>query len=283
MRDPSSPLSRKHRGLPTGNAAGSLRVLQITDTHLYADTQRCLLGLNTEESIAEILRQVAEHAGDFDLVLATGDLVHDGTAEAYRRIGRHFAALERPVYCLPGNHDDPAVMARVIGDGAVRLTSHALHGRWLFVLLDSTVAGSEGGHLSAPQLALLEERLTTHSDRHALVCLHHQPVPVGSVWMDGMALDNAADFFAVLDHHPQVRGVLWGHVHQAFEATRNGVRLLGSPSTCIQFTPGQAHFGVDRQPPGYRWLLLHPDGRIETGVERLVTLPEGIDLDSAGY
>jgi Icc protein len=40
---------------------------------------------------------------------------------------------------------------------------------------------------------------------------------------------------------------------------------------------------VDTEPPGYRWLLLHADGTIETSVERLPALPAGIQIQSGGY
>jgi Icc protein len=174
-------------------------------------------------------------------------------------------------------------MARVLDSGLVKIVPQADHGNWTFLFLDSTVPEHEGGHLCKDQLDLLENRLAETAGRHVLICLHHQPVPVGSTWMDGMAIDNAEDFFAIVDRHSQVRAVVWGHVHQTFDRMRNGVRLLATPSTCIQFTPHGDHFGVDPEPPGYRWMVLHPDGRIDTDVERLSALPEGLDVASAGY
>jgi Icc protein len=58
---------------------------------------------------------------------------------------------------------------------------------------------------------------------------------------------------------------------------------MASPSTCIQFLPGSDGFAVDTTAPGYRWLSLHADGRIETGVQRLSEIPGTLDLASAGY
>ena len=130
---------------------------------------------------------------------------------------------------------------------------------------------------------MLETHLQSAPDENTLVCLHHQPVPMGSEWLDTMAVDNPDEFFAVIDRHPQVRGILWGHVHQEFNGTRNGVRLMSAPSTCIQFLPNSKEFSLDTATPGYRWLELHPDGRIETGVERIATVPGEIDMASNGY
>jgi Icc protein len=64
---------------------------------------------------------------------------------------------------------------------------------------------------------------------------------------------------------------------------RNGVRLLGSPSTCVQFAPGSEHFKVGDQAPGYRWLRLHPDGGLETGVSRVADIAFDIDYNVRGY
>ena len=98
-----------------------------------------------------------------------------------------------------------------------------------------------------------------------------------------MAVDNAERLLAIVRRNPQVRGLLWGHIHQEFDRTLQGVRFLGSPSTCIQFTPKKHGFGLDSAPPGYRWLILQPDGQIQTGVQRLANLPGQIDLASGGY
>jgi Icc protein len=76
---------------------------------------------------------------------------------------------------------------------------------------------------------------------------------------------------------------LWGHVHQELERDRNGMLLMASPSTCVQFAPGQKNFKLDDMAPGYRWLRLHPDGRIETAVSRVTGVKFSVDLDSGGY
>ena len=261
----------------------TISVLQITDTHLYASSDGCLLGLNTEQSLEAVTAEARLRHLPADLVLATGDLVHDGSAAAYQRTFSHLGSLGIPVYCLPGNHDEAVALQDNIGNGLIRYTDHAVHGNWHFILLDSSRPGSEGGHLDPALLETLETRLLAAPDTHTLVCLHHQPVLMGSRWLDTMAVDNPDDFFAIIDRHPQVHGILWGHVHQEFDRMRNAVRLLSTPSTCIQFMPGSTEFALDDTAPGYRWLTLHEDGRIETGVQRLAETPGTIDLNSSGY
>lgn len=263
--------------------ADTLRIVQLTDMHLYADPRRDLLGVPTEQSFLDTARQARRDHWPVDLVLATGDLVHDHEAATYQRLHTHLAALAAPVHCLPGNHDDPALMRAHLCAGSVQASKAVDMAAWRIVLLDSTVRGSDAGHLAATELAHLDAQLGGAADRHVLVCLHHNPVPVGSPWLDTMMVDNGAEFFAVLDRHPQVRGVLWGHVHQVYDQIRNGVRLLASPSTCIQFQPRSEGFALDEAPPGYRWLALHANGMIETGVARLENYTATLDRRSGGY
>jgi Icc protein len=96
--------------------------------------------------------------------------------------------------------------------------------------------------------------------------MHHQPLNMGSAWLDGVGLRDADQFLAVLERSPDVRGVLWGHVHQASDRMRGDVRFLSAPSTCSQFLPSSDFFAIDNRPPGMRWLSLHPDGRLDTEV-----------------
>lgn len=261
----------------------TIKVLQITDTHLFADSKGCLLGLNTERSLQAVLAQVRTSRKATDLVLATGDLVHDGTTAAYRRIFSHLGGLARPVYCLPGNHDEAEALQETLQEGHIKYVKHAYHGCWHLIFLDSTIPHSEGAHLTQATLEMLESCLQEAPGMHTLICLHHQPVTMGSQWLDTMAVDNPDDFFAITDRHPQVRGILWGHVHQQFDGMRNDVRLMATPSTCIQFLPKSRNFALDNAPPGYRWLDLHADGHIETAVERIAAVTGRIDMASNGY
>jgi Icc protein len=96
--------------------------------------------------------------------------------------------------------------------------------------------------------------------------MHHQPLNMGSTWLDGVGLRDSRQFLEVIDAHPNVRGVLWGHVHQASDRTRGDVRYLSAPSTCSQFMPGTDFFAIDSRPPGMRWLRLHEDGSLDTEI-----------------
>ena len=48
-----------------------------------------------------------------DLLLATGDLSEDGSRTSYLALRNYLKPLGIPVLALPGNHDDPGLLAEV--------------------------------------------------------------------------------------------------------------------------------------------------------------------------
>ena len=261
----------------------ALWVLQLSDTHLYADPGGTLAGVNTLDTMHQTLDMALRRLPRKpDLLIATGDLVHDASTAGYDRLARSLLQLDIPVYCLPGNHDNPKLLAQRmtamgVPDNRLLETAH-----WRILLLDSTVAGQEGGHLAAAELAWLEQQIQA-VDKHLLLCLHHQPIPVGSRWIDAMALDNGAALVSLVRHYPQVKGVIWGHVHQAFERHEKGVYWLSAPSTCIQFTPGSDEFSLEPVPPGCLVLALSANGEINRRLLRLNELPEATEPALTGH
>jgi len=243
-----------------------LRIVQFTDLHLFGAADGQLRGVATLPALEATLAAARKRESAWDATLLTGDLVQDDPS-GYARVRDLFGGSTAPVYCIPGNHDELPAMRAALAAPPFQIGGSALHGAWQFVMLDSYLHGKAGGRLAASELERLDGELAAHADRHALVCLHHHPAPMQSRWLDKVDLENPDALFEVLDRHQNVRVLLWGHVHQAWEGERRGVRLLCTPSTCAQFKPGSDSFAIDRRPPGYRWFRLHGDGRVETAVE----------------
>ena len=241
----------------------SVRLIQFTDLHLFGAATGRLRGILTLASATDALAHARAEDWPPDALLVTGDIVQDDPG-GYAHFRRLFGTLPRPVLCLPGNHDDPALIRRVLADPPFVTGGHLELGRWRVILLDTVVPGRARGALSDTSLAALDAALAQAHERPALVCLHHHPVPMDSRWLDQVGLDNAQAFFAVIDQHPNVRGIVWGHVHQNFDALRKGVRLLATPSTCAQFRPRAEQFELDPRPAAYRTLELHADGTLTT-------------------
>ncbi len=267
---------------------GILHLLHLTDFHLFADPDRDLLGIKTSESFHAVLDDVQSRLRDgeiqFDQVLATGDLTQDHTDQAYRLVARGLRQLERPVHVLPGNHDEQREsFSEILQQEGLACGIHLVSKHWQVLMLDTQIYGKPAGELAEDQLALIEQVLTENPEHHTLLAMHHNMLPVGSQWLDQHRLKNAEQVQQLLSRFPQVKGVLFGHVHQEVDQVEQGVRFLATPSTCLQFMPNSQDFSLDNLGPGWRTLQLHPDGQIQT---RLYRLEQGrflADTSSNGY
>lgn len=264
---------------------GKIKVLQLTDAHLFSCEQHELLGVNTQRSFQAVIDAVMADAFTPDFVLATGDLVQDHHVTAYHTFARLVKPLGKPLFWLEGNHDTQPQM----GD-ALRLYAHLLPHKhilagahWQIILLDSHVEGIPGGRLSDQALAFLQHALSRFPTRYTLVALHHNLLPTGSAWLDQHSLANADELAEVLFPFKRVKALLHGHIHQQVDTFWKGYRLFATPSTCIQFKPHCQEFTLDLLSPGWRELTLLPDGTIETLVKRLPPHTFLPHLHATGY
>ncbi|WP_028864560.1 3',5'-cyclic-AMP phosphodiesterase [Psychromonas aquimarina] len=265
------------------NKQGCLELLQITDTHLFADRDKDLLGIKTVQSYEAVVEHARQYSTDCQAVLSTGDLSQDHSAQSYLDFTTEIKKLDMPCYWLPGNHDIQTVMLPSLLKQGLARTTQISSEFWQIILLDSQVEGVPHGFLSDAQLCFLEEALAEHPYKHTLICIHHHILPVGSAWLDQHILKNNEQFLALIKPFKNIRAVLSGHVHQAGDVTQDGVRFLTTPSTCVQFKPNSDDFALDSRAPGYRYLGLHRNGEIETKVERIEQGAFTVDEDAKGY
>lgn len=243
----------------------SLRLIQFTDTHLSGNPAATLRGVASLPALQAAAADARRRWPQPDGILLTGDLVQDDPA-GYPLIRQVFGASSAPVMCLAGNHDLPDEMRAALDAEPFRLGGEVELGRWLVVLLDTWKARSAGGRIGETQLTRLRETLRSHRNHHVLVCLHHHPIEMRSQWLDQVGLEDGDELLEIVRRHPNVRGVLWGHVHQSLDSFVHGVRFMATPATCSQFLPNSREFALDTRPPGYRVLELMADGTIATEV-----------------
>lgn len=257
-------------------------VVQLSDSHLFASVDGRLLGMETDDSLQQVISGVVAEQSNIDLLLCTGDISQDASIASYQRFAEMVGTLNAPMRWFAGNHDERVALQQVCAQ-TDWLESVYDVGAWRIVLLDSSVANKVHGKLTVEQLELLEQALADAGERHVLIALHHHPVPIHSRWMDKIGLLNASDMLSIVSRYNNVKAVIWGHVHQEFDQQINGVRWLAAPSTCVQFTPQSENFAVDDKAPGYRWLRLYDDGQLQTAVSRVEDIDFEIDYSIKGY
>lgn len=241
-----------------------VRILQVTDPHLYAEADGSLRGTVTAESLKAVVDHIGRQEWPADFVAVTGDIVQDDSAGAYARFKDLLASIRLPVHCIPGNHDVPRLMQAVLSGNRWHYCERFVIGNWQIIGIDSHLPDDAGGQVSDEELSRLGQTLANTNAAHAAVFLHHPPLQVGSRWLDSVGLHNAQEFLDVITATGKVRTVMFGHVHQAFDEMYESIRIMGTPSTCAQFKPREDKFQLDDTPPAYRRISLGPDGSIDT-------------------
>lgn len=194
----------------------------------------------------------------------TGDVVQDDSAAAYQRFLDILGPLALPVHCVPGNHDVRHVMRKKLATPPFFYCEAKDIGDWLIIGIDSCLDNGAGGHVAESEFARLAREIDASTAKHVAVCLHHPPLPMQSRWLDQVGLQNGDEFLHHLSLSGKVRVALFGHVHQEFLAERNGMKIIGTPSTCRQFKPRSDEFALDDMPPAYRQVELFADGSVLT-------------------
>ena len=221
--------------------------IQISDSHI--DDNKLVLGVDSQANLGSIVSMISDQ--NYDVLLISGDLAHNGTLESYQKLQKILNPIETEIYVLPGNHDDFSNLSQVFNQSSL---CNFIIGCWEIITLDSVQSGKVSGRLSDEQLHSLSQQISSSSAKYIALCLHHPPVSMQSDWDDEMSLENPDDLFAVIDQFDTIKAVMWGHAHQCCEFNRNGVKLFSCPSTALQFN-GKS--GI-----GYNHYTLNEDGEI---------------------
>ena len=246
-------------------------VAQISDMHIQQD-RRLLKGKfdaagNLETCIAQL------NALKPDLVLATGDLVNSGTREEYAFLAGLLAPLQSPLYLLPGNHDDRALMREFFPSHDYLFTEYErLHyviacDGLNIIMLDSHIPGNDEGCIGPAQLTWLEAQLASAPHIPALIALHHPPFATGARFIDNFFCADGPELRGLVARHPQVLRVISGHLHRNIQVNFAGATGSVCPSTAVTFGLALApktSFFYSNEPPGYHLHLWRPGNPVIT-------------------
>ena len=266
--------------LVLSDGADTLSLLQVTDTHLTGTAEGCLLGMNTGRS-AQAVINAALVDQKADCILVTGDIAADGQAEAYGQL-QALLGDAVPSLWLPGNHDNVTLQK---DEYASHMKRRLRARHWDVVMLETQVEGEVGGVLSATELEALNCAVdeAQESNKALLIATHHPLRRLESAWLDEQSVKNASEALEIIRPIADRSALISGHVHQESDAVVSGVRMMTTPSTCVQFAPRSRDFALDDRDPGYRRLVLRPNARIETQVVRISDDENRPLLSSSGY
>jgi 3',5'-cyclic-AMP phosphodiesterase len=223
------------------------RILHLSDTHATA-TGFDADGVDALAALGQIL-QDCRHLLDLDLVLVSGDIADDGSAEGCARVrdlvGQFAAARGISHVYTTGNHDRRPGFTAALGTGH-RDAEDAdagvlLHGldderaavslvRGLRVItLDSLVPGSGHGVVSRAQLDALAGILHDPAPAGTILALHHPPVYTASApWTIEAGLRNRDELAATIAG-TDVVAVLCGHFHLQLTGRLDAAMVWATP------------------------------------------------------
>jgi Icc protein len=247
-----------------------LKLAQITDTHLLADPEALLRGCAPLKNLKTILDRLSQES--IDALLLTGDLAEAGEPEAYQHLLTLLKPLPFPIYWLTGNHDCLQNAQRILSPhypGTTDTVRSISLGAWQLILINSVLPTAQWGegYVSETTLQILETTLQTQGDRPTIIALHHHPLPVGIDWLDQIAIINGADFLDRIEPFSNVKVILFGHIHWAFEQQHRGQTFYGCPASSVQVMPPPPL--PPEQSPGFRVLSLEDKGNHQTQIHRL--------------
>ena len=93
-----------------------MRFVQITDTHIGQNPEFANYGHAPFSNLEAVVVAINALRFPVDFVLHTGDVVEDRSEGAYRLARRVLSRLRVPVHYVAGNHDDAAILQRVMLD-----------------------------------------------------------------------------------------------------------------------------------------------------------------------
>jgi 3',5'-cyclic-AMP phosphodiesterase len=216
-----------------------LIIAQISDTHLALDTpdaerRRC--------DFASTLGDINALDPPADVIVHSGDIVHNGRHDEYALALVLLATARAPVYVLPGNKDDRANLRTAFSAGGY----FAKGGDFIdyavedfpvrLIALDTLSPGKGRGDFRREQADNLIKLIDAERNKPIAVFTHHPPFEV-TVGPDRFHFEDAesmARLREALQHGGRVIGIFSGHVHRA--ATGQAGRIPASVVPCIATT-----------------------------------------------
>ena len=241
-------------------------LVQLTDTHIHDQPDIDFKGTQPGEYLRRIIQHSKHTIDHIDAVIVTGDLTHDGGADACQQLATMLQQYDCPVYVTPGNHDEHNIIQQHLLNQQISMPDKISLSHWQLLFADSHIQFKTAGRIETDTLQKLAQQLNENS-QPSLLFTHHPPLAINSQWMDEIGMQNGDTFMQQMRSHKNLHAIIFGHIHQLWDSYDAHLRLLGTPSTCVQFKPLSEDFGVDDIDPGYRIITLQDD-QFETRVVR---------------
>ncbi len=214
------------------------KLIQISDCHI--DDQPMVMGVNSSVNLEKIISKISSI--NFDALLISGDLSHNGTVKSYQILKEMLSPIKQPIFVIGGNHDNTQNLENIFSGS---LFNSFKLGNWDIISIDSIQANKTSGFITQAALKKLDALLLASLSKNIMVVIHHPIVPMNSSWDDELSLENPQDLFQILNKHSKINAVVFGHAHEAAEFTQSDFKVISCPSTALQFNQEQKGVGFN--------------------------------------
>ena len=195
-------------------------IAQISDTHIALDTP------DANQRLTDFALTIADiNALDPvpDVIVHTGDIVHNGLKDEYARAAAILAMARAPVYVLAGNRDNRDRLRNAFSHcGYLAPESDLIHYAIdeypvRLIALDTLSLGSNKGGFGRERVRRLVEMIDAETHKPIAVFTHHPPfeVTVGPDPINFETPEIMSGLRGALQQSGRVIGVFSGHVHRA--------------------------------------------------------------------
>jgi 3',5'-cyclic-AMP phosphodiesterase len=252
-----------------------MTLCQLSDLHLRAPGSLAYGRVDTNVFFNQAIDDLIALRPAPDAYLLSGDLTDTGRADEYAVLATGIARLGKPVYLMPGNHDERAGLRAAFpshrylfaddDEAADFIQYRADLGGTALLALDTVVPRQPHGALDAERIAWLADHLDHTTP--TIIAMHHPPFATGIAHMDRIGLlQGAPELEALLAKHHNIERVLCGHLHRSIQARFANTVASTCPSTAHQISlalGADAASSYRMEPPGYQ-LHTWQGGRLVT-------------------
>lgn len=219
-------------------------IAQISDTHIALDTP------DADQRLRDFALTIADiNALDPapDVIVHTGDIVHNGRADEYAEAVAILDEARAPVYVIAGNKDDRANLRAAFAGGGYLVPD----GRFIdysvedypvrLIAVDTLSSVSNKGDFCPERTRRLIDAIDAGTARPIAVFAHHPPfeVPVGPDPINFETVEMMERLCQALQHSGRVIGVFSGHVHRATGGHVGAIAAKVAPSIATTLRKGE--------------------------------------------
>ena len=211
-------------------------IAQISDTHIALDTPDADRRI---QDFAQTIADINALQPAPDVIVHTGDIVHNGRRDEYAEAVATLAKARVPVYVMVGNKDDRANLREAFSpwpylDPNCDFIDYAIDDYPVrLIMLDTLNPGSSKGDFCRERISRLIDLIDAGSSKPIAVFTHHPPfeVSVGPDPLHFETLDIMSELRRTVQHSDRVVAIFSGHVHRA--ASGHVERIPATVMPCI--------------------------------------------------